>query len=173
MPSSLARRRALDSPSRSITSNARRSRPSGRAALLPALPLDPGRVAGPLALAELVLLDLARRRLRKLVDELHGPRGLVVGDLAADVLDQLVLAQVVSGPEHHEGLRTLAPMVVRHAHDGGLDHRVVGEDRLLDLHGRDVLPTGDDDVLGPVAKLDVAVGMHDPQVAGVEPAAAE
>ena len=49
----------------------------------------------------------------------------------------------------------------------------MGADGLLDLDGGDVLAAGDDDVLLAVAQLDVAVGVHDGQVAGVEPAAGE
>ena len=46
-------------------------------------------------------------------------------------------------------------------------------ERVLDLDARDVLTARDDDVLGPVGDLDVAVGVGHREVAGVEPAAAE
>ena len=46
-------------------------------------------------------------------------------------------------------------------------------DRVFDFDGGDVLAAGDDDVLLAVAEFDVAVGMDDADVAGVEPAAAE
>ena len=46
-------------------------------------------------------------------------------------------------------------------------------ERVLDLDRRDVLAARDDDVLGAVLELDVAVGMHHAEVAGVEPAARE
>ena len=46
-------------------------------------------------------------------------------------------------------------------------------ERVLDLDGRDVLAARDDDVLGAVLDLRVAVGMHHREVARVEPAAAE
>jgi hypothetical protein len=36
----------------------------------------------------------------------------------------------------------------------------------LDLDGRDVLAAGDDDVLGAVAQLDIAVGMRYAEIAG-------
>ena len=45
--------------------------------------------------------------------------------------------------------------------------------RVLHLDRRDVLAAADDDVLLAVAELDVAVGMHDAEVARVEPAARE
>ena len=44
---------------------------------------------------------------------------------------------------------------------------------VLDLDGRDVLAARNDDVLGAVLDLDVAVRLHDGEVAGVVPAAAE
>lgn len=40
---------------------------------------------------------------------------------------------------------------------------------VLDLHRGDVLATGDDEVLQPIAELDVAVRMQDAQVTGPEP----
>jgi hypothetical protein len=42
---------------------------------------------------------------------------------------------------------------------------------VLDLDGGDVLATGDDDVLGAVLDVDVAVLVPDRQIAAVEPAA--
>ena len=53
------------------------------------------------------------------------------------------------------------------------DTDVVGRQRLLDLDRGDVLAAGDDHVLEAVAQLDVAVRVHDAEVAGVEPAALE
>ena len=52
------------------------------------------------------------------------------------------------------------------------DRRVAVE-HVLDLERGDVLAAGDDDVLAAVLDLDVAVGLHHREVAGVEPAAAE
>jgi hypothetical protein len=49
----------------------------------------------------------------------------------------------------------------------------VAVQHVLDLDRRDVLAAGDDDVLAAVLDLDVAVRVHDRQVAGVEPAARE
>ena len=45
--------------------------------------------------------------------------------------------------------------------------------RVLHLDGGDVLATGNDDVLRPVQQLDVTIRVAHPEVAGVEPAAAE
>ena len=46
-------------------------------------------------------------------------------------------------------------------------------EHVLDFERGDVLAARDDDVLGAVLDLDVAVGLHHRQVAGVEPAAGE
>src|SRR5262249_51952426 len=72
-----------------------------------------------------------------------------------------------------ERLRALSPALVRNRDDGALEHGGGSDDRLLDLDARDVLPARDDDVLAAVAPLDVAVGMPDGEVSGVEPAATE
>ena len=69
--------------------------------------------------------------------------------------------------------RGRSPHLPGHADHRGLERRPGGQQRVLHLDRRDVLAAGDDDVLGPVAELDVAVGVHDAEVAGVEPAAAE
>ena len=47
------------------------------------------------------------------------------------------------------------------------------EHDFLDLDGRDVLAAGDDDVLGAILDLDVAVGMGHGEIAGPVPAAGE
>ena len=46
-------------------------------------------------------------------------------------------------------------------------------ERVLDLDRGNVLAARNDDVLGAVLELDVAVGMHDAEIAGMEPAAGE
>jgi hypothetical protein len=45
--------------------------------------------------------------------------------------------------------------------------------RVLDLDRGNVLAAGDDDVLGAVLELDIAVGMDDAEIAGMKPAAGE
>jgi hypothetical protein len=44
---------------------------------------------------------------------------------------------------------------------------------ILDLDRRDVLAAGNDDVLRAVLELEIAVGMHDAEIAGMKPAATE
>jgi hypothetical protein len=47
----------------------------------------------------------------------------------------------------------------------------VAVERVLDLDRRDVLAARDDDVLRAVLDLDIAVGVGDREIAGMEPAA--
>ncbi len=75
--------------------------------------------------------------------------------------------------ESDEGFGTLAPALVGNPDHRAFEHGRVGADGLLDLDRRDVLAAGDDDVLGAVAQFDVAVGVPDGQITGVEPAAAK
>ena len=79
---------------------------------------------------------------------------------------------LLAGGQHHERLRPLAPALVRDGDHGDVGDRGMGQQRVLHLDGGDVLAAGDDDVLGPVHQLDVAVGVAHPEIAGVEPAAA-
>ena len=56
---------------------------------------------------------------------------------------------------------------------GRLKHRWMPIQSRLHLDRGDVLAAGDDDVLGAVLDLDVTVGVHHAEIAGVEPAARE
>src|SRR5262245_40173643 len=134
--------------------------------------VDALRLAGPFAIAQHELLDLAGRSLRQLA-ELHRGRALEASDVLPAELDDLLLARMRALLERDERLGALPPLLVRNRHHRALeDGRVLG-DGLLDLDGRDVLSTGDDDVLLAVAELDVAVGVPDTDVPRVEPAAPE
>ena len=89
------------------------------------------------------------------------------------MVPQVVRCRDAVGAQHHERLGPLAPAIVGHLHDGGLEDRRVAHDRLLHLDGGDVLAARDHDVLGAVAQLDVAVGVPHAEVSGVEHAALE
>src|SRR5215213_3069012 len=95
--------------------------------------LDPAAVAGPFLLAERELLWFAGRRARQFVDELDRLRHLVAGDVGLQVTDQLGLVELGARLAQHEGLRPLAPLLVRNADDGDLEHRRVSLDGVLDL----------------------------------------
>lgn len=69
--------------------------------------------------------------------------------------------------------RHFTPFVVSTSdHTTGRHGRVLVE-RILHFDRRDVLAAGDDDVLGAILELDVAVGVHDTEIAGMKPAAGE
>src|SRR6266540_1883994 len=125
--------------------------------------VDLGVATRPLLVAQGEFLDLAGRGLGQLLDELDPVGGLVVGDDAADVLDELVLSDLGVLLEDHERLGPLAPAVVRHADHGGLQHGRVADHGLLDLDGGNVLAARDDHVLGPIAQLDNPSGCRTPR----------
>src|SRR5262245_16243752 len=126
----------------------------------------------PLLLAQDELLHLPGRRLRERTED-DRLRTLEVREHRPAVRDDVRLAHDPSVLRHDQRLRHLAPIPVRHCDDRDLEHVGMTRDGLLDLDGRDVLAARDDDVLLPVAQLDVPVGMQHGDVARVEPAAAE
>src|SRR5207244_10066183 len=99
---------------------------------------------------------LPARALRELVAELDRPRALVAGEPLAAELDELVLADLRGRAADDDGRRPLAPRLVGDADDGGLEHRRVRVQHLLDLARIDVLAAGDDQVLLAVDDVDVA-----------------
>ena len=96
-----------------------------------------------------------------------------MGEQAAAVGDDVARRRAAAFLGDDESLRHLAPLRVGDGDDRDLEDVGVLGDRLLHLDGRDVFAAGDDDVLLAVAELDVAVGVHDGDVARMEPAAAE
>ena len=75
--------------------------------------------------------------------------------------------------DRDEGAGRFAPAFVGAGDDGGVEYGGVAVEDGFDLDRRDVLAAGDDDVLGAVLQLDIAVLVHHAEVAGVEPAALE
>ena len=73
----------------------------------------------------------------------------------------VVSAPSTQGDERH---RHLAPSIVRTAHDGSLEHRLVLVEHALDLRAGDVLAAGDDHVLEPIDDVQVAVVVTDADV---------
>src|SRR6266542_2505437 len=63
--------------------------------------------------------------------------------------------------------------LIRRTDHGGLEDRGMAVQDGLDLLGIDVLAAADDHVLDPVDDPQVAVGVEDADVAGVQPAVAE
>src|SRR5437667_5162222 len=155
-----------------ITPKTLRQPPRGLASSIASSSVDALLLSGPLLLAQDVLLDLPGRGLRERAEG-HRLRAFEVRQRRPAVRHDVGLGRRPPLLRHDERLRDLAPPLVRHGDHRHLEHVGVARDRLLDLDGRDVLAARDDDVLLAVAQLDVAIGVHDRHVAGVEPAAAE
>src|SRR5213594_79114 len=155
-----------------ITPKTLRKPPRGLASSIASSSVDALLVSGPLLLAQDVLLDLPGRGLWERAEG-HRLRAFEVRQRRPAVRHDVGLGRRPPLLGHDERLRDLAPALVRHRDHRHLEHVGVARDRLLDLDGRDVFAARDDDVLLAVAQLDVAVGVHDGHVAGVEPAAAK
>src|SRR6202040_2200994 len=106
------------------------------------------------------------------VTELKALGHLVPGQALAREVGQRARVDVFGFPERHEGHGHLSPALVRYPDDGAFHHRRMTVQHTFHLNGGDVLPAGDDDVLAPVADLNVAVRVLHRQVAGQEAAAA-
>ena len=102
-------------------------------------------------------LDLAGRGLGQRAEH-HRPRRLVMRHvLAAEGDDRRRPSAVAPGFKRDEGAGALAPCRVGPRDHRRLHHRRMAVEHLLDLERRDVLAAGDDDVLGAVLDLDIAV----------------
>src|SRR5262245_26515320 len=66
----------------------------------------------PVGLAQLELLQLARRGTDQRVADLDGRGALVVRHAAAAMFDEILLARRRPRPQDHEGLDRLAPLLV-------------------------------------------------------------
>ena len=100
-------------------------------------------------------------------------RALEAGQVGAAELLQRGLVQPAACPCLDEGPGRLAPFRMRRGDDGGQQPIGVAMQHALPLEARDILAPGDDDVLGAVADLDLAIGVHHGEVAGMEDAAAK
>src|SRR5215471_12964762 len=115
-------------------------------------------VLGPLAKG--VLLRLARRGLRQGTED-HVLGSLVMGEVLPAPRDE------VARPDPRWGETPCAFVTLKPDDHGRFHHGRVTIECLLDLERRDVLPARDDDVLGAVLDLDVAVRMPDAEVSRV------
>src|SRR5690606_38037483 len=121
-------------------------------------------------LAQCELLDLARRRLGyRLKSDVPGT--LVARQMLPAPLDNFLGGGLRARLQLDEGKGRLTPLLVRLGNDCNSGDRRVLVDRVLDLDGRDVLATRDDDVLGAILELNVAVRVQHAEVTRVEPAA--
>jgi hypothetical protein len=60
-----------------------------------------------------------------------------------------------------------------HTRESHFEHGGMPCHELLNLDGRDVFAARDNDIFGTIAQIDIAVGMPDTDIAGVEPAVGE
>src|SRR5918992_5527012 len=121
-------------------------------------------------LAKFVFLDLAARRHRVLLDEIHVLGDLVVGDVLAAVLLDVLVGQRGIVLLYDGGGYPLAVLLVGDDVDLDVGDLGVSVEKLLDLTRVDVLATANDHVLRPPGYLDVPVLVHSRQVPGVQPA---
>src|SRR4029453_19506988 len=104
---------------------------------------------------DLALEELAGRPLRQLVDDPDHSRVLVGGDLALDVLPDLLGGGFGALVESDPGAHLLSKLRVGYADHGSLVNRRVLVDHLLDLARVDVVAAPDDQVLLAVADVEV------------------
>src|ERR1700687_2762526 len=122
------------------------------------------------AFAKQEFLDLAGGRLGQLTEN-HSLRRLEAREHRAAMLDQLGLGDLRVRLDLDERARRLSPFLVRLRHHRGGEHRGMAVQRVFHLERADILATRNDYVLRPVLDLDVAVLLHDREIAGMKPAA--
>src|SRR5271165_682639 len=122
------------------------------------------------ALAQQEFLDLAGRGLWQWPKD-DRPGRLEVGKALAAKGDDLVRRRSGFGLQCHERAGGFAPHRVRARDHRRLEHARVPVENVFDLDRRDVLAARDDDVLRTILQLDIAVGMHDPEIARMKLAA--
>ena len=105
-----------------------------------------------------LLVELAHRRLRHLVDEAPPLRHLPLGDVLAEERGQRRGVDTRTRLAHDARERALVPARIGHADDARLDHVGMGHQQVLELDRADPLAARLDDVLGPVGDLDEALG---------------
>src|SRR3990172_10455257 len=121
-------------------------------------------------LADQVFLDLSGDGRRECIDEADMARDLVVGDLAATELANLLLTRALAGAQPDPRADFLAVFVVRHTDDRDIPDLGVAKQEFLDLARIDVLATADDHVLAAPDDVAVALVVDHAEIAGVHPA---
>src|SRR5262249_11939980 len=93
--------------------------------------------------------------------------------VAAPSYDVVRRNRTAVGLERDKSAGGLAPERIGLRDYGRLHHLRMAIEHILDFDRRNVLATRDDDVLRAILDFDIAVGMADGEVAGVEPAVLE
>ena len=94
-------------------------------------------------------------------------------DVRPRKLAQLALIGARALPENNEGVRRLAPALMRQPNDRHLLHCGVSQEHTFDFDRGDVFSAADDDVFQAVAYLDITIRMDDRGIAGAKPSAAQ
>src|SRR4029450_7016985 len=131
-----------------------------------------GRNASQRLLAKLHLLDLARARHRKVVDEDEVARDLEARDPALALPEHLAVGERVARLALHEGDTDFRQARVGVAHHRGQVDTGQAHQERLDLHGVDVLAPDLEHVLVATHEAEVPVAPHEAPVAGMQPALA-
>src|SRR5690606_9339940 len=92
-------------------------------------------------------------------------------DMGAGMLHQLVQRDLGPGDQLDIGAGQFAREGVGLADGGGGGDLGVGQQRVLDLGGVDIVAAADDQILGAPGDPQIAVGVHPAQVAGAQEAA--
>ncbi len=92
-----------------------------------------------------------------------------MGHLLAAKRNQLGLAEFAPLLELDEGARHLPPLLVRHGDHRHLVHIGMAIEHVLHLQAGDVLPAGDDDVLGSVLDLHITVRVPHCKITAAKP----
>src|SRR5574337_62687 len=120
--------------------------------------------------ANLELLELAGHRHREAAHELDVARHLVVRDLTLAERAHLVFGELLAGLGDDPRAQLFAEARVRPADPLHVLHLRVPVQELLDLARVDVLAAADHHVLDAADDVDVALGVHRREIAGVQPA---
>ena len=125
---------------------------------------------GPVTVPQLALQDLAGRRFRERVHEIHRAGFLVGGQVTSRDRDDLFRGRGHARLQRDDRFHRFAPFVVGHSDDRGFQYRRVTVDRILDLRGIDVLAAGDDHVFRAIDDEHVAVFVPRREIARPHPA---
>src|SRR5271165_5461977 len=121
-------------------------------------------------LAQLTAQDFAQVGLRQgLVAKLYDLGHLVAGQVLPTMFEQGLFSERRIR-FHHDDLDNLAGLVVSCAYRSNLGHARMHRDDLFDLIREDIEAGDHDDVLLPVRDSEVAALVHEPHVAGAQPA---
>jgi hypothetical protein len=107
---------------------------------------------------------------RQLLEEDDLGGALVTGEAVGDELDELILLEMHPRFGHDERLHRLAGMRMCHADDRHFGDAGMRRDRVFDFRGIHVEARHDDQVLGAIDEVQVAVVVGDGNVAGTQPA---